>query len=756
MGKSFIKSKIDNLDWMNDRNALIALSTELDELRFESVTDSATKAKELLDIANLSDNIEAQALMMVHLGDSLRHQNNYNESARLCLRAVKLVESFPASFTLARALNSLGSVQGALGFNHDAIQNSLLAMQLAEKGGYEQLATRSCITLTYLYCLVQQYETAIEYCQKVNVELCDSAMRTVQCINWSEALESLGRLDEALDITEKGLLLAEKTDDKKFFALLLNNKACIYVSQNRDSDAAILTARAEKLCEENGYYPHIPTPSRDAGFTYFKRGRFKEAIDLLERSLALAKLHVPDTFQLEINEKLAESYFKVGRSEEAYQLLKVNHSWVRDTYHNQIIESSASSVNAQLEWMRKENQLLLDLNAEAEKVNRGVEEANRRRIELLANISHEIRTPMNGVIGLSNKLLNSSLTEDQFATVNTILKCGKHLIGIVDELLTFTEIENGTLRITPTHFGLREFLSEIEDVFQPQALEKNISFSFAIDLDLNNEVWADSARIRQVVFNLVSNAIKFTQQGQIQVVVERTSARTEPQRIKCSVIDSGKGMNESMVEAIRLGDNSVYSLNSRKYGGNGLGLIISRRIINALSGTFGVESQVGRGSTLWFEIPLPEHSIRKTGTAIFNDAIASGSNKPLNDIHILVAEDNDINWMVIESLLDRLGATHMRACDGLEAVRLDKVHRFDVVLMDCHMPKMNGFEASALIRKQEEITHQRKLILALSADVTEVNKRQCAEFGMDGFLTKPIVIRDVLDQFSKFRTIQHR
>lgn len=418
-----------------------------------------------------------------------------------------------------------------------------------------------------------------------------------------------------------------------------------------------------------------------------------------------------------------------------------------------VLEENESYVFEQLDWMKREFELLREVNQNVAKAKAAVEESSRVKTELLANISHEIRTPMNGIIGLAKKLSGSQLTVEQRATVQDITICGQNLLSIVDDILALSEIEKGKLRIISQPFDLNLAMANMEGICRTLAHQKDLEYQIYCDPAISPTVMGDEARFRQLILNFVGNAVKFTEHGSIEVLLDKISEPEGVQRVRVSVIDTGVGISEEAQEAIVRGDVSEYSLDSRKYGGNGLGLMISRNIIAALGGSFGLTSKQNIGTTVWFELDLPtpgEDSIPRE--PIKDEAILVKA-KPLSGLRILVAEDNIINWIVTESIVQSLGATVEWARDGVEAVEMDHQKTFDVILMDCNMPKMDGYEAATIISERDKLAGRTKTILALSADVMKTNRELCFAHGMRDFLSKPIDTAELVAKVNAFRTV---
>ncbi len=266
--------------------------------------------------------------------------------------------------------------------------------------------------------------------------------------------------------------------------------------------------------------------------------------------------------------------------------------------------------------------------------------------------------------------------------------------------------------------------------------EKGVEFELRWAIESQTAFQSDATRIRQVLSNLIGNAIKFTQKGKITVLAETIASDSSSYLIRFSVTDTGIGIPDNRLQAIfdpyQQGDRETYS----RFGGTGLGLSICNRMVKLMGGSIGVESQVDVGSTFWFELNLQRAAGEVTSDGVV-DLVADES-MPLTGFQILVSEDNDINWLISESILTSLGALVTQAKDGIEAVSMAIDYRYDVIIMDCHMPNMDGYEATRQIRHHESEFGIRTPIIAFSADGMEDNAELCRLAGMDGFLTKPM------------------
>ncbi len=373
------------------------------------------------------------------------------------------------------------------------------------------------------------------------------------------------------------------------------------------------------------------------------------------------------------------------------------------------------------------------------------EQALRVRSQFLANMSHEIRTPMNGVLGMAEVLSGTVLSAEQREYLDTIRTSGESLLKIVGDILDFSKIEAGKVDIEQVAFDPRSRVESLVQLFSASAREKNLQVSGVYSEDLPPEVMGDPVRISQVLSNLLGNAIKFTQAGSITLHAGIHAQAGQDVMLRFDVRDSGIGISKDAIERIFDPFSQEDTSITRRFGGTGLGLTISRQLVGLMGGELSVVSTQGEGSCFSFTVRVqkdvkappvePVEPVEPAAAAAAPQMTGPRGAAPLN---ILLVEDNTINQIVAAAMLKKLNCDITVVNDGQEAVAAIQARRFDVILMDCHMPNMDGFAATAAVRTWEQQGHARHIIIAQTANAMEGDRESCLAAGMDDYIAKPL------------------
>lgn len=572
---------------------------------------------------------------------------------------------------------------------------------------------------------VQSYESTIEAAKKAgDLNLESNAYNPLSSIYLKQ-----GKPEQAMAMIEKAIAIKKQTGDTRGLAFSIYGRAKVYAAAGEYEKAEKDFVDAIHIHQEMGERLGLGMAYHKLSRMYVSMGQLEKAKTMLHTALELSEAYNIVIILFKCNYLLYEVYKKEGDSVKALEYLELylkQREAVINTQTLKVMENY--ELITKMDMLEKEAQLQREKAEIIEKKNLAEQTAIVKQ-EFLSTMSHEIRTPLNAVITIASLLDEKSEGEEK-QLVNTLKFAANNLLLIINDILDFSKLEAGKMRIEARPANFRTLLHNIRETYVNLAHEKDIELNLNIDSEINEYYELDETKLSQILGNLITNGIKFTEHGHVDIQVDKVSDEEENDRLSFKVIDTGTGIEEKFLEDIFDSFSQPKTITTRKQGGSGLGLAIVKKLVMLHGNTVQVTTKVGEGSTFYFDIDLKRCAMPVKKTATYTDQ--------LKDKRVLLAEDNAINAMLISKLLSNWKMTTEHVKNGLEAIAKSKLNEYDFILMDIHMPEMDGFEATKQIRAQKDI-NLKTPIFAITADVTAESIDEYTPY-FNGFLRKPIQI----------------
>ncbi|HMT30052.1 MAG TPA: tetratricopeptide repeat protein [Bacteroidia bacterium] len=670
-------------------------------------------------------------------------QLNYqNENVRKALsqlnESVTLFERASDSSRACEGSKIISDICFVIGNYEEALGSQLHALQFCKKIDDKALQGNIYNKLGDIYKALGDYSKAIENHEqslKIYESLNDKAAISTTCFFIGNCYNWADDLDKAYSYLDRSLEIADEIKDPVLQVKPTGSLAILFTKLKEYEKALDYFFQSIDYVNITGNLSLKADLMKSLGNLYIETGQPEKAINILEESLEIAeklKIKYPKNH---IHRFLADAHEKAGDYKSAL------------FHHKNYTSLSGELMNEEVVIKTKGIQLRYDLE-ETRKEKEQAEQTVFVKDQFIANISHEIRTPLNGVLGMANLLADTKPTPEQLEYINTIKLSANNLIVTINDILDYSKIHSGDIHFDSREFKIRDLLASIGQGLKVKADEKNIRLNFTYDKQIPDLLIGDSVRLNQILQNLISNAIKFTDQGSVTVDMQMVQTKDLAIKILFTITDTGIGIPENKIHHIFESFTQANTDRTRVFGGTGLGLSIVKHLVELQGGVISVNSKVASGSVFKVELPfkLLNRVEKSTGSGTVKKDFSLNE---LSSVDILLVEDNKVNQFLAQKLLNKMGFHVSIANDGNEAIKFLKKIKFDLILMDVQMPVMNGYELTQVIRTTLPSPYNMIPIIALTAYASNVEKEKALALGMSDYITKPYSPQELMTAIMK-------
>lgn len=691
---------------------------------------------------------------------------------------------------LTKAHNNLGLTLHRIGRSDKALESLFKALKISESAGLEKEQSSVLNNIGMVYSDLTRFDTALEYYFKslsIKRKIQDKLSEAQTLNNIALVYEGREEFELALDYYFQSNQICASLNDPYGLALTHSNIGGVYGQLNQFSKALEFYNKAIPVQIELNNEWGLAFSYKGVANVNLKMKNYGVALDYAKKALAIAEKLKANILLRDVYSSLTEIYKAKSDFKSALACYELHKSF-EDSLSNEQVQAQITRLATEYEYDKKilakdqenlakemeQKQVLKNrtyqLNVligafigmiafvivvlvNRKKIQRSKEMADAASLaksEFLTNMSHEIRTPLNAVIGFSDLLIRTDLGENQRQYAQTVHQSANSLLDIINDVLDFSKIESGKMELDLSRTDLLDLKKQIQTIVSYSAFQKGLELNFNIEGEVPRYVQSDSVRLRQILVNLMSNAIKFTSQGSVTLKLDLISTNDQKVTLRFSVIDTGIGIEPSKQKKIFDAFSQADTSTTREYGGTGLGLTISNKLLALMGSNLKVESEMNRGSIFYFDIKLNRYG---SETVLVDDWSASRkaseprpskeemTNNDLfkSSVTFLIAEDNPVNMLLAKTLLRDLypNASIYGAASGNEALELYKQFKPDIIFMDVQMPQKNGYETTRELRALEK--QRTCIVIALTAGTVEGEKERCLLAGMDDYISKPIM-----------------
>jgi len=700
------------------------------ELRVKDLKKSIQLAHQALELSRLSSNNSLIAKSLSKLSLFRMITGEYEESMKLGDQALAIFKEINDLQGIADVKYSIAGIYYKTDNYHLGLIYLIDCLEIYRKldDYHNQARVHKSLGTIYEYfgdekSAIISYEKAIKAGHKVNdLNLVSNALNPLSGIYLSQ-----GDVEKADEVIEESLRMKKETGDVRGMAFALYGKAKVYAKRGQFDLAEATFFESNKIHEEMGERLGTGMGFHKLGALYLQMGDLERAEKELNKALEFSTEFKIMLIKFKCNYLMYKLYKQRNDAVTALKYLEIylqEKEAVINTQTQKVIESYEAITT--MERLQKEAQMNREKAEILKKKNRA-EESSRMKQEFLSTMSHEIRTPLNAVITITS-LLVDKFGKEENELISSLKFSSNNLLRIINDILDFSKLEAGKVKLDLQTTDLKGLLSNIQKTYNSMALEKGLELNLHIDPKASQFYEIDETKLSQILGNLISNAIKFTEAGSVDIHVKYLNSNGSRDQLEFRVEDTGGGIAESFLEEIFDSFSQPKSYTTKKHGGSGLGLAIVKKLVELHGSTICVETSIDEGSAFFFEVGFVH------GAPV--SELKNAQPEELNGLKVLVAEDNSINAMVVKKLLNNWGLETDLAKDGNEAITKCAEKKYDCILMDIHMPNVDGFTATRVIRTGVS-ENKNTPIYALTADIN-ANQNKQHESYFSGFLLKPI------------------